>query len=365
MAEIPALAVRQLRVRAVLVPMARPLQVSSGAIPSVPLVLFDLLTEQGITGRSYIFPVTALALKSVVELAGAIDSAIRGRSAAPFDLEQFLVKRFRLLGLAGLVGATLSGIDMAAWDAAAHAAGVPLARLLGGEVQPVPAYNSNGLGIIGAAGAAQEALELLTPGFKAMKIRLGYPTLAEDLAVVRAVRRAVGERVTLMCDYNQCLAVGEAIRRAHALDAEGLDWIEEPILADDFAGCAEIARATTTPIQIGENWWGPCDMARSIRAGASDYGMPDAMRIGGVSGWLRAAALAEAHGMPMSSHLFPEVSAHLLAVTPTRHWLEYVDWANPILTEPLALVDGQAVPSRRPGNGISWDEAAVERYAAL
>jgi mandelate racemase len=169
--------------------------------------------------------------------------------------------------------------------------------------------------------------------------------------------------VVLMADYNQSLSVAEASRRAAALEDEGLYWIEEPTRADNYSGHERIRLDTTTPIQIGENWWGPHDAAKSIEAGASDYAMADAMKIGGVTGWLRTAALAEAAGIPLSSHLFPEISAHLLAVSPTRHWLEYVDWATPILENPLEIEDGYAPTPDVAGIGISWDEAAVQRYS--
>ncbi len=255
-----------------------------------------------------------------------------------------------------------AGIDMAAWDALAKACGLPLARLLGGAPREVPAYNSCGLGIIGAERAAEEAQELAAPGFGAIKVRLGYPEIKTDVEVIQAVKASVGEDVALMSDYNQSLSVAEAERRAAALEGEGLYWIEEPTRADDYSGHARVRRGAKIPIQIGENWWGPHDMAKSVGAGASDYAMADAMKIGGVTGWLRAAALAEAAGLPLSSHLFPEISAHLLAVAPTSHWLEYVDWANPILEEPLKVEDGHARAPDKPGTGISWDEEGVRRY---
>jgi mandelate racemase len=180
-----------------------------------------------------------------------------------------------------------------------------------------------------------------------VKVRLGYPDLATDVAVVRAVREAVGPEVHIMSDYNQCLPVVEAVQRSRRLDEEGLYWIEEPTTANDYEGNAIISREARTPIQIGENWWGPHDMQQSLASGASDFGMPDVMRIGGVSGWLRAAALAEPRGIPLSSHLFPEISAHLLAVTPTCHWLEYIDWASPILAEPVKIEQGLRSPRSR------------------
>jgi mandelate racemase len=273
-----------------------------------------------------------------------------------------LERRFVLLGGTGIVGMALAGIDMAAWDATAIEAGMPLARLLGGALRPVPAYNSCGLGLMGPEKVAREAVELLAGGFRAVKLRLGYVTLEEDLAAVHAVKAVLPAGVRLMTDYNQALDVTEAIRRGLALDALGLAWIEEPVDAQDHAGNARIAAALETPVQIGENYWGPRDMGRALAARASDYTMPDLMRIGGVTGWMRAAALADAAGVPMSTHLFSEMSAHLMCVTPTAHWLEYVDWANPVLREPLAIQDGAAVIRDVAGSGIDWDEQAVARY---
>jgi mandelate racemase len=251
---------------------------------------------------------------------------------------------------------------MAAWDAQARAAGLPLVRLLGAAPRPVPAYNSCGLGLIGAERAAAEAAELAAPGFRAVKVRLGYPDPQTDVEVVRAVRRSISDKLQLMSDYNQSLSVAESLRRCEALRGEGLAWVEEPTRADDHDGHAQIRRKARMPIQIGENWWGPHDMAKSLAAGACDLGMPDAMKIGGVTGWLRAAALAEAHGLPLSSHLFPEISAHLLAASPTAHWLEYVDWAEPVLQTPLRIDKGEAVIADVPGTGIEWNDGAVRQF---
>lgn len=253
---------------------------------------------------------------------------------------------------------------MAAWDALACAVGVPLVTLLGGQRRAIKAYNSTGLGIMPPSEAADEAVQLVEGGFEAIKIRLGRPSLEDDLASVRAVRKSIPDQLVLMADFNQSLTVNEAVRRGRALDDEGVYWIEEPVRADDFRGCARVAAEVRTPVQIGENFSGVFEMEAALRVGASDFVMPDAQRIGGVSGWLRAAALAHAAGKECSSHLFPEISAHLLAVTPTAHWLEYVDWANPILAEPFRIVDGALEIPARPGTGLAWDDDAVRRYRA-
>ena len=356
------LTVRSLHARAVSLPMTRPIQTGGGSVAQIPLVLVDLETDEGITGCSYIFCYASFVLEPLVKLLHNLGDLINRETVAPLALEEKLQQAFRLLGPQGFTAMAAAGIDIAAWDACAKAAGLPLVQLLRGKVQPIPAYNSTGLGIIGAERARDEARELVEPGFKAIKVRLGYPDAKTDVEVMRAIRKAIPDNIALMSDYNQSLSVPEAVQRAQALDSEGLCWIEEPTRADDYEGYAQIRQAARTPIQLGENFWGPHDMAKAIAAGSGDFLMPDANKIGGVSGWLRAIALAEPSGIPISSHLYPEISAHLLAATPTRHWLEYMDWADLILQEPTVLEDGKILPSSTPGTGIAWDESAVAKY---
>lgn len=354
--------IKRLVARPVIVPMKLPLQTATAAVAKAPLVLIDCETDQGAVGHAYLFSIAPAALKPLTAMVGEMADMIAGDELLPFEIERKLTQRFTLLGLAGLQRLAQSGIDMAAWDALARARRLPLARLLGGVPKPVRAYNSKGLGIMPAAVAVDEAQKLLAEGFHAAKIRVGRPDAREDLNVVRAVRKAVGDGVTLMCDYNQALTVADAIHRGRMLDDEGLLWIEEPIRHDDYAGCARVAAELKTPIQIGENLDSAYAMQSALAARACDFVMPDVQRIGGVTGWLRAAALAHAAGIEMSTHLFSEVSAHLICVTPTAHWLEYVDWADAVLATRLAIKDGFALPSEEPGNGIEWDEAAVRKY---
>jgi mandelate racemase len=358
----PKLTIRALRSVAVEVPMTYALGTSQARITSAPLLLIDLETEEGITGRSYLFCYLRASARPIATMLDEVGAMVRGDRVAPAELWAKLAKRFMLMGVQGVVRMAMAGLDVAAWDALAIAAGVPLVTLLGGKPGPIRAYNSCGLGLMTPGEVADEAEKLLANGFSAVKLRLGYPTLQDDLAAVRAVRRRIGDGIALMVDYNQVLSVAEALERGRALDHEGIFWLEEPVRHDDYVGCASLAKALKAPIQIGENFSLPTAMEAALAAGAADYVMPDLERIGGVTGWQRAAALAEAHRIDMSSHLFPEVSAHLLAVTPTCHFLEYVDWANVLVQEPLRIVDGSAVIPDRPGNGLVWDQAAVARY---
>jgi mandelate racemase len=355
------LRIREVVARCVVAPLPAPVRTASGAVTRAPLLLVDLRTEEGPVGRAYLFGYQPFTLAPLRALVLGLAEAVRGAAVAPLDLERTLRGRLTLVGTRGLQAMAVAAIDQAAWDALATAAGVPLATLLGGRPRPVPAYNS--LGMLQPAEAAGEAARTVAAGYRGLKLKIGWPSLEEDLAVVRAARRALPDDVALMVDFNQSLTTAEAIRRGRALDGEGVAWIEEPVRADDLRGAAEVAAAVATPIQIGENLSGPFEVAEALRAKASDLLMPDVQQIGGVTGWLRAAALAHAAGVPCSSHLFVEASAHLLAVTPTCHWIEYLDVAAPILAEPVAPVDGAIAAPERPGIGLVWDETAVARYA--
>jgi mandelate racemase len=358
-----SLVVRDVTVRPVVVPFRRPLATRVGHFARWPLLLIDVTTQQGITGRSYLAPYLASAAAGLRTVLHELAEGLRGQPAAPGQAFTGARGWFALAGYQGLALAAVAGLDIALWDALAQAAGLPLARLLGGTLEPVPAYNSNGLGLIPPAAVADEALELLAEGgFTALKVRVGRDRAADDIEAVRRVRAAVGDEVTLVADYNQGLTLGDALERCRALDAEGLTWIEEPLRYDDLDGHARVARDVSTPVMLGENFYGPRAMHEAIRAQACDLVMPDLMRIGGVTGWLQAAALADVAGLPMSSHLYPEVSGHLMRVTPTRHWLEWQDWADPVLAEPFQVRNGTLLVPDVPGNGLEWDEDAVSRY---
>jgi len=204
--------------------------------------------------------------------------------------------------------------------------------LLGGSVGAVPTYNSNGLWLRSPEEVASEAIELREEGgFTGLKLRLGRERLADDLATIEAVREGVGSEMSLMVDFNQGLHLGEALQRCHAIDDLGLAWIEEPIVYDNLEGYTRLTADLKTPVQIGENFYGPRALYTALQMKACDYVMPDFMRIGGVTGWQRAAAIAAAAGIPISTHLYPEVAAHVMRVSETAHWLEWQDWANPVL----------------------------------
>lgn len=355
------LTIRSLTARAVVAPLTQPLRTASGEIPAAPLLLIDIVTREGVTGRAYLFAYTKVTLRALKALVEDLAPLLEGKPIAPQDRAAEFERTFRLLGRQGLLGMALSGIDMALWDALGRALNQPVVALLGGAPRPVPAYDSFGLIDIRADAARLE--KSLAQGFRAIKIKLGGGDLLKDVAVVRDVRGIVGEATRLMVDYNQSLSAPEAIRRLQALAKYDLAWVEEPVPAEDLIGHAAVRASGLAPVQTGENWWFASDMAKAIAAGACDHAMPDIMKIGGVTGWLKAAALAGTASLPVSSHIFIEASAHVLPVTPTALYLEYLDSAGAILKEPLIVKDG-AVTAQGPGLGMEWDEAAVAKYAA-
>jgi mandelate racemase len=352
-------AIRGVSARALVAPMPRPLKNAFGVIEVAPLVLIDVATDQGVTGRAYIFAYTRLTLKPLVGLIEEIGRDLVGKAIAPFDLMAAMDAKFRLLGWQGLVGMAVSGLDMAFWDALGQLAGKPLVELLGGSVRPMRAYDS--YGVVDPVADERALRRSLDHGFRGIKIKGGDGDAANDERVVKGVRALLGPDIALMIDFNQSLDPAEAMYRIARLAPYDLCWVEEPVPQENLSGHAKVRETSAIPIQAGENWWFPRGFAEAIAAKASDYIMPDLMKVGGVTGWLAVASQADAASIPMSSHLFAEASAHMLAVTPTAHWLEYLDFAGAILVNPARIVDG-TLTARGPGLGLEWNEEAVAKY---
>jgi len=353
-----------IEVRAVSIPMRRPIVSKVGVYREWPFILIDVKTKEAVVGRSYLEPYLKDAIRYIGPAILDLAEMLKGRQLAPLDYFRDAMNKLHLIGRQGVSLIATAGVDMAVWDALAKAAGLPLAELLGGSVGPLRTYNTNGLWLIPLERLGPEAKELVAEGnFNAIKIRLGHPTLRQDLEALKAVRGAIGPNIDLMCDFNQGLTLHEAISRCHSLDEQGLYWFEEPVVFDNYAQSAQLARELKTPVQIGENIYGPRAFLQAVLAQAADLYMPDLMRIGGVTGWMRSAAIAGASGHPISSHLYPEVSAHLLRATETCDWLEWRDWGNPIIAEPFEVKNGIVDVPNRPGNGIDWNEDAVRKFA--
>jgi mandelate racemase len=354
-------AIAAIRVRPVRIPIDPPLRTASGAADTAPLVLIDVVADNGVTGHGYVFVYRDDVLGAVTTLLHGVGPLLIGGSAAPRTAIDGLRTAMTLLGTAGLVDMALAGLDIALWDVLARSSELPLVRLLGGRPAPIRAYAS--LGMDGPQQAAAAAAAAARSGFTAVKVKIGYADLAEDLAVVRSVRLGAGPALDIMADYNQALTLPQALDRCRALDDEGITWIEEPVGAQDLVAHARVAEMTRTPVQLGENAYGSSGIADIITARASDLIMLDLCKVGGVSGWLNAAALCDAANLPYSDHFYQETSAHLMALSPRAHLLEYYGLADPILANPVSVDAGFVIAGEQPGNGIEWNEDAVARYA--
>lgn len=355
---------------AVRLPLPKPILSATLEIRSADAILIFLDTDQGITGEGLCFALNGGFLEVLHGIVYYFEPRLIG-------LDPMLAGSFYKHALAeicsfGYTGvsnsiASLAGVDAALWDLRGRAAGLNVSQLIGAAATAVPCYASGGLWLSSSIDELQrEAADFLARGFRAIKIRIGGGRpVAWNVERVRAVREAVGLDVKLMADANQSLTVPEAIRLGRALEEYSLAWFEEPVCYWDHAGEAEIAAALHTPIASGGSEHTSRGMLAMLQMKSADVLMPDLQRIGGPTEFIRAGHLAAAFDVPLSSHLFSEMSLSLLAATPNAYFLEHMPWFEPIYAEQIELdADGCALVPERSGWGFSFDPDAVRRHAA-
>lgn len=355
----------EIRSRAVSVPLDIPIVSAIRQSERVELVVVDVRTDTDIIGQSYVqaFGVAqARAVQAILEYLGGV---LAGENPVlTMRCYQLMDRAIKLLGRGGLATFALSAIDCALWDIVGKVHRAPLALILGAGGDRCAAYQSAGLWLLPPGEAlAQQAHDLLQQGFRGVKMRVGRPNPELDVEAADVIRHAIGQSAMLMIDANQAWDVPTAILIGRALEQHHPFWLEDPVDHDDLVGHAHVAEALSVPITTGENVYLPQGFRALIEAHGADIVMPDVQRVGGVTGWMRVAALADAWRLPLASHLFPEISVHLLVASPTARVLEYMPWAQPIMAEPLVVEGGSVVVPSRPGLGLVFDEAAIERYA--
>lgn len=355
-----------LRTATVRLPLSAPIMSALGPFRSTDSVLVFLETDAGLVGEGLLMTLNGVRLSVLAEMVKSLAPLVEGLD--PTLDGSFRTRAWRELNFFGTQGVSamgIAGIDMALWDLRAKAAGLNVARLLGACRTAVPTYASGGLWLSASIDELQrEADSFLQQGFRAMKMRLGKPTEDEDVARVRAVREAIGPAVQLMADANQQMTVAQAIRIGRRLEEFALTWFEEPVRYDDHEGEAAIAAALDTPIASGETEYTSRGMLRMLKARAADILMPDLQRMGGPAEFLKAGHLAEAFNVPVSSHLYSEMSLPLLAALPNALTLEHMPWFEALYGARITLdASGHAVLSDRPGWGFPFDPEAVRRLA--
>jgi L-alanine-DL-glutamate epimerase-like enolase superfamily enzyme len=267
-------------------------------------------------------------------------------------------------GPGGIFSLALSAIDIACWDLKGKAEGKSVSQLLGGLRDRVPTYASGAL-------LRQHPLEYLAQagprlvgmGFKQMKMQCGSePTVGASVARVRVVRESIGEDVDLMCDINQLWSVPHAVEVGRRIEPYHLFWLEDPVAHDDFAGLAHVADALVTPIAAGEYHYGIVPFRHLLEARSIDIVMIDLLRVGGITQWMKVAGMAEAFNMPVVSHLIPEIHIHLMAAIPNGLTVEYMPWTQRLFEKYPAIEDGRLVVPEKPGLGLEFDRAAIQKY---
>ncbi|TDC10651.1 mandelate racemase/muconate lactonizing enzyme family protein [Nonomuraea longispora] len=265
------------------------------------------------------------------------------------------------VGRSGVATQALAAVDVALWDLKARRAGLPLAKLLGSYRDAVRTYNTSG-GFLHAPveEVKARAAESLASGIGGIKIKVGQPDMREDLRRLAAVREHLGEDVPLMVDANQQWDRHSALRFGRAVEEVGLVWIEEPLDAYDAEGHARLADALDTPIATGEMLSSVRDLIRLIDLRACDVLQPDVPRAGGITPYLKVAALADHAGLQVAPHFVMEIHVHLAAAHPRESWVEHIEWLSPLFDERLTIEDGRMRVPERPGLGLSVaDEAAA------
>jgi L-alanine-DL-glutamate epimerase-like enolase superfamily enzyme len=268
-------------------------------------------------------------------------------------------------GPGGIATLALAAFDIALWDIRGKAANVPLARLLGGRREHVPAYASGALMRTTPLGELERAAAVLVEkGFRQMKTQMAVDGLtpAQEIARIRAVRNVVGPDVTLMCDINQRWSVAEAIAIASRIEDVGLAWLEDPTEAIDHQGLAEIARALAMPVCAGEYLYGIAPHRQSLVHHSVDIVMIDVLRAGGITPWMKIAAMAEAFNRPVVSHLLPEIHAHLVAAAPNGLVVEYMPWTWRLFDDPPLPVRGEMTVPPGAGLGLRFAPDLFEKY---
>ena len=358
------LTIQTITVSHIRVPLPRPAAVSTFKIPAVDTCAVTLRTREGLSGVGWCSAFGAEKCRALMAMVRDLFGTLINKDANDTEGNWAAMRQAAsFVGRDGISAMAIAALDTASWDIKAKAAGLPLWKLIGGARSKIPCYASEGLWInADIESLKEEAASFIERGHTAMKLRVGKPDLAEDIARVAAVREVIGD-ATLMVDANQGWSVEQAKEACRELAAFDLEWVEEPVDHEDVRGCALVAAETDIPICQGETSWNERGMRHLLVTGACDVLMADLQRCSGPTGWLKAAGAAGEHGTPITSHLFHETSAHLMSAVSGSVWCEHMPWWEPILKEPAPFKDGCIHLTDKPGIGAEWDEEACRKFA--
>jgi len=350
------------------VPLSRPRaslnEAAAGRLNHVGVLLVRLDVDAGPSGLGFAYALQGSGRALHAVAVDDISPLLQGQDAR--DHERLAAKVYwalQTVGRRGLVQQAYSAFDVALWDLKAKAADMPLYKLLGGARESAPVYGSDSAWLWMSTDQIVEASRpYLDQGMMGIKVKVGAGPEA-DADRLTALREALGDDVWLAVDANERYDYGTALAMGRFFEEEvGADWFEEPISCEDVEGHARLASKLDVPIAAGEMLFGRDEFASYLDRGALDVVQPDVTRLGGITAWLKVAALAEQHGRPLSPHLLPEIGVHLACGLPQVASVEYMPWLYPLFTAPPRIEKGRITPPPGPGLGLEVDADAAAKY---
>lgn len=337
------------------VPFADPPQTGFLTLENIDLLVVEVETASGVVGVGHLHPLAGGMRTLEMCIHEMLKPLLIGENALEVEaLWQRMWRATFIQGRMGLSVMAMSAIDVALWDAAGLHHGKPLWQLWGGRGDPLPAYGSGCFRGLGHDGMIDKAQRFVGQGFSAVKMQVAHVfTADEDVANVRDMRATMGPDIEVMIDVNQGWTADEAVAVGRRLDEFEPGWLEEPVMADDFAGYHRVAEALSTPVVGGENHFTHHDLEPFFASRQIPILQPDIMR-GGYTELRVIAARAHAAGLVIAPHMFPELMSHLVASIPNPSWLEYMGWHDHLWVEPLLPVAGHMTPPTRPGHGMTF-----------
>lgn len=345
-------------------PRASPAEAAAGRLNHIVVLLVHAHSDEGQTGLGFAYALQssgrallAIAQDDLVPLVVGEDALDHERLAAK------VYWRLQTVGRRGLVQQAYSAIDLALWDLKGKLAGLPLYKLLGGARESAAVYGSDTAWLwMSPEQIIDASRPYLDQGMMGIKVKVGADPEADADRLTR-IREALGDDVWLGVDANERYDYATALAMGHFFEEEiGADWFEEPILCEDVAGHARLASKLEIPIAGGEMLFGLDEFRTYLERDALAVVQPDVTRLGGLTGWLKVAALAELHHRPLSPHLLPEVGVHLACGLPSVTSVEYMPWLYSLFTAPPRIEEGRIVPPAGTGLGLEIDPDAVAKW---
>jgi L-alanine-DL-glutamate epimerase-like enolase superfamily enzyme len=342
-------------------PVPRSDAIQSFVVQETPMV--RITCDDGLQGVGYSYTIGTGGSSVTALLAEHLAPRLVGRDPACIEaIWRDLLFATHATSVGAITSLALAAIDTALWDWRCQRDGQPLWKAAGGAKPRTPVYTTEGGWLhLSTDAIVRETVAAKAAGFHGAKIKVGLQRVADDVARLAAVRKAVGDRFEIMVDANQCFTLSEALRRAPAYADLGIAWFEEPLPADDLDGHARLAAASAVPIAVGESLYSAGQFADYIQRGACSIVQVDVARIGGITPWLKVAHLAECHHLAVAPHFLMELHASLTAAVPAARWVEYIPQLDAVATSRLAIEDGHAVAPDVPGLGIAWRWDEIER----